>query len=120
MLAEAQGGKSVFLRCYAMYLAGEKRKQYVSTLFEQLAAALWHEMIVLVAQAVARGCPSCCREERVEASGALGKAQVMNKELDALETQLEAAQRAGSADAFCSYLYGLLLIDRYGCAQCAS
>ena len=31
VLAEAQGGKSVFLRCYAMYLAGEKRKQYVST-----------------------------------------------------------------------------------------
>lgn len=41
----------------------------------------------------------------------------MNQELDALESQLEALHSAGSADAFCSYLYGLLLIDRYGCTN---
>lgn len=49
----------------------------------------------------------------MEASGALGKAHVVNKELDVLESQLEALQQAGSADAFCSYLYGLILMDRY-------
>ena len=49
----------------------------------------------------------------MEAAGPLGRAELPNKELDALETQLEPLQRAGSADAFCSYLYGIILIDRY-------
>ena len=45
-------------------------------------------------------------------AGALGKAQVLNKDLSALEHELGAAHRAGSADAFCLYLYGLILSDR--------
>lgn len=41
VLADAQGGKSLFLRCYAMYLAGEKRKQCATTKFPgNLVAAL--------------------------------------------------------------------------------
>ncbi len=54
------------------------------------------------------------REERVEVAGALGKAQVLNKDLNALEQELGAAHRAGTADAFCLYLYGLILADRHG------
>ena len=53
-----------------------------------------------------------CREERVEVAGALGKAQVLNKELSALEQELGAAHRAGTADAFLLYLYGVILSDR--------
>ena len=45
-------------------------------------------------------------------AGALGKAQVLNKDLNALEQELGAAHRAGTADAFCLYLYGLILTDR--------
>lgn len=52
------------------------------------------------------------REERVEVAGALGKAQVLNKDLNALEHELGAAHRAGTTDAFCLYLYGLILSDR--------
>ncbi len=59
-----------------------------------------------------------CREERIEVAGALGKAQVLNSDLDALEHELEAAHRAGHADAFCLYLYGLILSDRQGAAAC--
>ena len=68
---------------------------------------------------------SCCdlcaagvlREERIEVAGALGKAQVLNKDLNALEQELGAAHRAGTADAFCLYLYGLILTDRHGLPQ---
>ena len=56
----------------------------------------------------------CFREERTEVAGELGKAQVLNTDLDALEHELEAAHRARRADAFCLYLYGLILSDRHG------
>jgi len=38
---------------------------------------------------------------------------VLNKDLNALEQELGAAHRAGTADAFCLYLYGLILTDRH-------
>ena len=38
---------------------------------------------------------------------------MLNKDLNALEQELGAAHRAGTADAFCLYLYGLILTDRH-------
>ena len=63
-----------------------------------------------VSQSCSKWCHEGCaagllREERVEVAGALGKAQVLNKDLSALEHELGAAHRAGTADAFCLYLY---------------
>ena len=53
-----------------------------------------------------------CREERIENSGPLGKEQVANKEIEAVEAELRAARQQGTADAFALYLYGLVLIDK--------
>jgi hypothetical protein len=38
--------------------------------------------------------------------------EVTNRELDALEASLQEAYHDGTADAFCLYLYGLVLADR--------
>jgi hypothetical protein len=42
----------------------------------------------------------------------LGKAQPGDGELDTIEQELALLQQKGRADAFCLYLYGLVLIDR--------
>lgn len=55
----------------------------------------------------------CCREERVENRGPLGKEDVTNKDTEAVEAELSNARQQGTADAFALYLHGLVLIDRY-------
>ena len=57
----------------------------------------------------------CCREERVENGGTLGKDDVTNKDIDAVVTELSSARQQGTADAFALYLCGLVLIDKYLC-----
>lgn len=52
------------------------------------------------------------REERIENDGPLGKQDVDNKDLEAVEAELAALRQQGSADPFCLYLYGLVLIDK--------
>ncbi|CAA7396820.1 unnamed protein product [Spirodela intermedia] len=76
--------KSIFLRCYALYLAGEKRKE----------------------------------EEMIELEGPLGRSEVCNGELTHLERELSALRRSGAIDAFCLYLYGIVLRDK-GCESLA-
>ncbi|KAL3158903.1 anaphase-promoting complex component apc8 [Trebouxia sp. C0010 RCD-2024] len=78
VLRTSAGNKARFLRCYSLYLAGEKRKE----------------------------------EERVENGGPLGKEDVTNKDIEAVEAELSNARQQGSADAFALYLYGLVLIDK--------
>ncbi|XP_051193488.1 anaphase-promoting complex subunit 8 [Lolium perenne] len=74
------GRKAVFLRCYALYMAGEKRKD----------------------------------EETIELEGSLGKSNVVNQELVALERELSTYRRTGAIDSFGLYLYGIVLRDK-GC-----
>ena len=57
----------------------------------------------------------CCREERVENGGPLGKEDVTNKDIEAVEAELSSTRQQGTADAFALYLYGLVLIDKYVC-----
>ena len=57
----------------------------------------------------------CRREERVENGGPLGKEDVTNKDIEAVEAELSNARQQGTADAFALYLYGLVLIDKYVC-----
>ncbi|GBG64532.1 hypothetical protein CBR_g45228 [Chara braunii] len=72
------GKKAFFLRSYAMYLAGEKRKE----------------------------------EEAVEMAGPLGKSEVVNRELAALESELGRNYEQDQLDAFGMYLYGVVLHQR--------
>ncbi|EIE22594.1 TPR-like protein [Coccomyxa subellipsoidea C-169] len=52
-------------------------------------------------------------EERIESAGLLGKEGAANKELELLESELQAATRdPQTADPFLLYLYGLVLSDR--------
>lgn len=53
-----------------------------------------------------------CSDEKVEVSGSLGKVDVQNRMLEALEGDLSELRESGAADAFCLYLYGLVLADR--------
>ena len=53
-----------------------------------------------------------CREEGIELEGALGKPNVTNRMLDSLERDLEELYKAGKAEAFILYVYGLVLADR--------
>ena len=56
--------------------------------------------------------PSCTiREERIEKAGPLGKAQVLNRELQGVEAQLREGAANGEQDAFTSYLLGLVMSD---------
>ncbi len=49
----------------------------------------------------------------------LGKADVKNAELDAIEASLREASQQGQGDPFCDYLLGLVLADRWGlCTHC--
>jgi hypothetical protein len=59
------------------------------------------------------------REERIEKAGVLGKADVKNAELDAIEASLREAAQQGSSDPFCDYLLGLVLADRWARAAVA-
>ncbi|KAK9826135.1 hypothetical protein WJX81_007973 [Elliptochloris bilobata] len=51
-------------------------------------------------------------QERVEADGLLGKLDIANAEVEELDAELSAAVHTGHADAFVSYLHGLVLSDR--------
>lgn len=53
-----------------------------------------------------------CSEEKIEFSGALGKADVSNRMLDDIERDLEELWAANQLDSFCLYVYGLVLADR--------
>lgn len=81
-LRDQNGKKAVFLRCYALYMAGEKRKE----------------------------------EEMIELEGHLGKSEIMNKELIALEKELSTLHRTNTIDSFGMYLYALVLRDK-GCEK---
>ena len=54
------------------------------------------------------------REERLEKSGPLGagRSDALNPDLEEVEAALQAACQAGAADAFCLYLYGVVLLDK--------
>ncbi|CAI9112380.1 OLC1v1012826C1 [Oldenlandia corymbosa var. corymbosa] len=78
ILRDQTSKQAVFLRCYALYLAGEKRKA----------------------------------EEMVELEGPLGKGDAVNKELISLERELSLLRKNGTIDAFCLYLYGLVLKEK--------
>lgn len=53
------------------------------------------------------------REERIEKSGPLGKADVANKELDGVEQQLRAAVKASQQpDGLCMYLLAIICAER--------
>lgn len=58
----------------------------------------------------------CCRDERKELAGPLGRADVRNGQLDELEMTLheECTKMQGSrhCDGFLFYLYGCVLADR--------
>jgi hypothetical protein len=59
------------------------------------------------------------RQERIEKSGPLGKADVANKELDLVEQQLQASMKAGQQpDGLCMYLLGVICAERCVVAQC--
>eukprot|EP00892_Ulva_mutabilis_P012694 jgi/Ulvmu1/9798/UM056_0038.1 len=51
-------------------------------------------------------------EEKIEMAGALGKVDVQNRMLDDLERDLEEMHKQNQLDAFCMYVYGLVLADR--------
>ena len=103
VLKTCPGDKATFLRCYALYLAGEKRKEYACCAAVMTVASALH---------YANGV-DCCREERVENGGTLGKDDVTNKDIDAVVAELSSLRQQGTADAFALYLYGLVLIDKY-------
>ena len=105
VLRSSSGNKARFLRCYALYLAGEKRKEYACCAAVMAVASVFH-------MHYATG-GNCCREKRVENGGPLGKDDVTNKDIDAVEAELSGARQQGSADAFALYLYGLVLVDKY-------
>lgn len=59
----------------------------------------------------------CCnREERIEKSGPLGKADVANRELDGVEKQLRAAVTGDQPDGLCMYLLGVICAERCACS----
>ena len=103
VLRTSAGNKARFLRCYALYLAGEKRKEY--------ATMTSTSAVISLSTFIAEWC--VCREERVENGGPLGKEDVTNKDIEAVEAELSNGRAQGTADAFALYLYGLVLIDKY-------
>jgi hypothetical protein len=53
------------------------------------------------------------RQERIEKSGPLGKADVANKELDLVEQQLRGSMKASQPpDGLCMYLLGVICAER--------
>lgn len=108
VLRTSPGNKARFLRCYALYLAGEKRKEYACCAAAHFVMSALHLHHVLGGDG--------CREERVENGGPLGKEDVTNKDIEAVEAELSNARQQGTADAFALYLHGLVLIDR--CSSC--
>ena len=61
----------------------------------------------------AHACIAPHREERVEKSGPLGgRCDAVNADLEDVERQLQGVCQAGAADAFCLYLYGVILLDK--------
>ncbi|KAG0176956.1 Anaphase-promoting complex subunit 23 [Apophysomyces sp. BC1021] len=74
-LTDCTSPKLRFLRLYAKYLSGEKRKE----------------------------------EETQDILGAAENWQVENTELDAIHDELRAADERDELDAFCLYLYGMVL-----------
>ncbi|KAF7727059.1 anaphase-promoting complex component apc8 [Apophysomyces ossiformis] len=75
ILAGCNAPKLRFLRLYAKYLSGEKRKE----------------------------------EETQDILGAAENWQVENAELDAIHDELRSANEKNELDAFCLYLYGMVL-----------
>ena len=53
------------------------------------------------------------RQERIEKSGPLGKADVASKELDLVEQQLRGSMKASQPpDGLCMYLLGVICAER--------
>lgn len=106
---ESSGPKSHFLRFYALYLAGERRRQYAPPVVCRHPFAVpktEHVTVAQITQSLLRS------EEKIEVAGALGKVDVQNRVLDTLERDLEELHKCGQLDSFCLYVYGLVLADR--------
>jgi anaphase-promoting complex subunit 8 len=98
----ASGDKARFLRCYALYLAGEKRKNEelveVASPMVRLRRACTHCTLSPDAHLF------CVRKGRSN--------DVVNQELGRLEAELAPLFAARQLCPFSSYLYGLVLTER--------
>ncbi|CAN0903199.1 Anaphase-promoting complex subunit 8, partial [Linum grandiflorum] len=86
-LRDQTGKKSVFLRNYALFLAGEKRKEEESIEKRK-------------------------EDESIELGETLGNSAATNSELGVIERELTNLRKNGVLDPFGLYLYGLVLKEK--------
>ncbi|KAK3239275.1 anaphase-promoting complex component apc8 [Cymbomonas tetramitiformis] len=116
-LRSVSGRRSLFLRCYALYLAGEKRKseeavELAGMMAGRNAAGTGAAAGGTAAAAGNPGASAANTAASGASGGAVGFPDAMNTELEPLAAELSGLHERGLLDSFGKYLYGVILADR--------